>query len=505
MTGGVLVGGRYRLEELIAEGGMGEVWRARDELLDRDVAVKLLREALASDPNTVERFRREARAAGSLSHPNMANVFDFVEGDDVPGIVMELVDGETLATRITRDAPMGAGEAVVIADAILDALHAAHQGGLIHRDVKPGNVILAESGRVKVTDFGIARAAGESTLTQEGTVLGSVHYVAPEQVRGEAPIPASDLFAVAVILYEMLTGRRPFEGDSQVAVAVSRLTTDPVSPRTHRPDLSPELESVIMRGLARDPAARYQSASEMRAALDTAATHARTARIPGSRKTRTTKVQRSDATMILPVAVANDAATTSFRREPEPIAPLEPARRMARILKPLWILITVGILTLLVMAFMNREPSSVRVRKLTGMSVDRAKALADDQGLVIGPIKRLASGQAAGTVLKQQPAAGAIVRRGAIVTLEVSTGTPAPPPCCKVPDLRGKTREQAEAELKAKGLELGDVATEESDAPHGTVIDQTPDAGVTLSPKAEVDIVIADNEEDRKGKGRGRG
>ncbi|MGH2795577.1 MAG: protein kinase domain-containing protein, partial [Actinomycetota bacterium] len=269
-NGEVVLAERYRLEDQVATGGMGEVWRATDMLLERTVAVKLLRESLAADPVVSERFRREALMAARLSHPNMADVYDYVQEADRPGIVMEFVEGETLAGLIARDGALDVTDAVRIASALLAVLQIAHEAGIVHRDVKPGNVMISPTGEVKVTDFGIARAAGHETLTETGMVVGTAHYLSPEQVSGKPATPSSDIYAAGTILYEMLTGEKPFAAETPLAVAMRRLNEDPTPPREHRPDIPEPVAQVVQRSLQREPDRRYASAKGMRSALETA-------------------------------------------------------------------------------------------------------------------------------------------------------------------------------------------------------------------------------------------
>lgn len=264
------IGDRYELRECIGIGGMARVYLAHDHMLNRDVAVKILNPALAADPLFVERFRREAQAAAALNHPNIVTIYDTGTTDDTYFIVMEYVPGPNLKEIIRAHGPLPEGEALAIGAQVAAALGAAHAHRLIHRDIKPHNILRGPEGSAKVTDFGIARAAGASQLTATQTVMGTAHYLSPEQALHQPLDGRSDLYSLGVVLYEALTGRVPFEGDSLVAVAMRQVHDSPPPMRQINTDISPRAEAVVMRALAKDPAARYQSAAEMGAALLTA-------------------------------------------------------------------------------------------------------------------------------------------------------------------------------------------------------------------------------------------
>jgi hypothetical protein len=266
---GHLIGGRYRLVSRLARGGMAEVWEAHDEVLTRPVAVKLLLPHLAADEAFHTRFHREALAAARLSHPHIVSIYDTCSTEDDEAIVMELVRGRTLRDVLDERGSLAPTRAVVIARQVADALAHAHACGLVHRDVKPGNILLADDGRVLVTDFGIAKAAEEvSDLTDAGQVVGTAKYLSPEQVRGAALDGRADVYALGVVLYEMLCGRPPFAGESSTATAVARLTTDPIPPRQVRAGVSRGLEAIVLRALARDPDDRFPTATALCSALD---------------------------------------------------------------------------------------------------------------------------------------------------------------------------------------------------------------------------------------------
>jgi len=262
-----VLGDRYRLGERIAGGGMGSVYRAVDESLGRQVAVKVLRRELAAEPTYLERFRREARASAALSHPGVAGVYDYGELGGSAFIVMELVEGETLAERIVARGRLPWTEAFAIGEQVARALAAAHANGLVHRDVKPGNVLVDAAGRAKVTDFGIAKAAAAATLTRTGMVVGSANYVAPEQAQGDDVGPAADQYSLGCVLFEAVTGRPPYSGPSAVAIAAQHVSAPVPDPRRHRPDLPTAAAALIRRALAKAPGERFASADAMADAL----------------------------------------------------------------------------------------------------------------------------------------------------------------------------------------------------------------------------------------------
>ena len=264
-----ILAGRYRLVRLIDRGGMAEVWEGKDEILDRPVAIKILRPALADDHQFQERFRLEAVAAARLAHPNVVATFDTGLDSGVAYIVMELVGGRTLRDLLHDEGPLPVPRAVAIAAAVADALHYAHEAGIVHRDVKPGNILIGGDGRVRVADFGIAKAATDRDrdLTESGALLGTVKYLAPEQVAGRPQDRRADVYGLGVVLYEMLCGRPPFSGDTDMAVAFQHAHAEPPRMRQLRPQVSRRLEAVVLKAMAKNPEQRYASAAALRAAL----------------------------------------------------------------------------------------------------------------------------------------------------------------------------------------------------------------------------------------------
>ena len=265
---GTVLGGRYRLVELLGQGGMATIYRARDNQLERDIAVKVLRPEYGTDPDFIDRFRHEAQSAASLNHPGVVGVYDFGTDTAGPFIVMELVEGEDLASIVRRSGAIPPRAAARLVAQAARALAAAHDRGFVHRDVKPGNMLVTREGRVKVADFGIARALSESALTLPGTTLGSVHYFSPEQARGELASPSSDIYSLGIVLFELLTGRRPWTGDTAAAIATARLTGAVPSPSAVHGGIPPTLEDVTRKALAPNPEERFAAASEMAEALE---------------------------------------------------------------------------------------------------------------------------------------------------------------------------------------------------------------------------------------------
>lgn len=423
-----ILGGRYRLEERVAAGGMGTVFAAVDERLDRRVAVKVLKPELASDPRFVERFRREARAAGALSHPNVATVFDFGEDGDEPFIVMELIEGRDLARVLREEGPLPPDRARRIAAQMCAALAHAHAAGLVHRDVKPANVILGDADRVKVTDFGIARAAGESTLTATGSVLGSAHYMSPEQTRGAPVTPAADVYSTGIVLYEMLTSSLPFTGESALAVAMRHVSDDVPAPSALNHDVPADLDEVVRRATAREPAQRWGGAAEMGAALE-GAPPAQTAPLAAG----TTQV------------IGSDGPTGETTVWPIPGATYDPRRLGTRVLviAGLLALLSAGVWTwALTRSDEERATAPRRERRpaaatesserasqayelsdFTGWRFDEAERELEAQGLVVER-SETPSEAPEGEVLGSDPPPGTAMSEGETVTLVVSTGEP---------------------------------------------------------------------------------
>jgi serine/threonine-protein kinase len=437
----VLLGDRYRLVRMIGSGGMGTVWEAEDETLGRPVAVKVLSESLAAGERAVRRFEREAQAAARLSGPYIAAVYDFGRSEGRPYIVMELVRGETLEDRLAREGPLPPREASRIATQVAEALEEAHRAGIVHRDVKPGNVMLTPVGDVKVMDFGIAAAAWAERVTTSGLVLGTPSYLAPEQAKSEKTTPASDVYALGAMLYEMVAGRPPFIAESPVALALAHIREDPRSLDQVADGVPASLASASMAALAKDPAERPPSAAAFAAMLrEPTVTLQSIAVSEDTIPLAPVAGGPEETTQVAPVAPGPEETTQVAPVAPGPheTVPLSPVQHRGdrrRILVPVVMIAAVLLLILAILMVEARDrsilqragreaPEGVRVTvpELSGKTISEAQDALEEVGLGVGDV-RLRPGEA-GVVIRSDPPAGDRARRDTSVTLIVGASTP---------------------------------------------------------------------------------
>jgi eukaryotic-like serine/threonine-protein kinase len=476
------LGERYELGEVIGRGGMAEVHEGQDLRLGRRVAVKILRPDLARDPSFQARFRREAQSAASLNHPNIVAVYDTGEdqlapsadepGAVVPYIVMEYVDGMTLRELMSSGRRLLPERAMEIADGTLAALDYSHRHGIVHRDIKPGNVMLTRGGDVKVMDFGIARALADSgqTMTATSAVLGTAQYLSPEQARGEMVDSRSDIYSTGCLVYELLTGRPPFMGDSPVSVAYQHVSEQPVPPSQLDPSVPATIDAIVLKALAKRPENRYQSAADMRS-----------------------DVERAIAGLPVTAAIAPVVADGDPTRAMAPIAEdPEDDKRSPWVWVGLVLgVIAVGVATVLLGRAIFGTPAveMVAVPDLSGLSVEDAQTELATFGLVLGEQTPQASNdRPKDTILSQNPAANDQIQKGQAVDVVVSTGKEQ----VEVPDLVNlSSPEDARALLQQNGLLLGPVKQVDSDKAAGTVLRQDPDAGTQVDIGSQVSIRVS--------------
>jgi serine/threonine-protein kinase len=552
---GDIFDGRYRILGRIGGGGMANVYLAEDNTLGRRVAIKMLHRRFVEDAKFVERFRREAKAAAGLNHPNIVGVYDWGQVGAENYIVMEYVEGETLKELVRRRDRLSGGEAVAIALELLAAVGAAHNNGVIHRDIKSQNILIDRAGRVKVADFGIAQA-GDPGMTEVGSILGTAQYLAPEQARGEAVDERSDLYSVGVVLYEMLTGRVPFKGDSAVTVALKHVNELPPEPAGLVPGLPYSLNQIVLKALAKDPNRRYGSAAEFAADL-------RAAQAGGPLRAATFDAADERTQIVAPMAIPGEQATRvmSVARGTAPVrgrngaAAQQPRRRRP----PVWVfLVILAVLAALaaggVLIYNAAFGSSKGVPGVVGLSAQAANDKLTLAGYKVTPHRAFSDKAAGGIVYDQQPKAGTALRSGAIVDIWVSKGSTtvalkdltglsaaevadyltsngligdrrggrsatvtqgqvyrqSPPPGdvkrgstvvyyvsggvpqVSVPDVTLLSGVDAAAKLNDNGLNVGTTTSQFSDTvPVGEVISQDPAAGNTADKDSKVNLVIS--------------
>jgi eukaryotic-like serine/threonine-protein kinase len=480
-----MVGGRYQLGDVLGRGGMAEVWKAVDTRLGRPVAVKTLRTDLATDPTFQARFRREAQSAAGLNHPTIVAVYDTgeepdsVTGVSIPYIVMELVDGPTLRDVLRDGRKILPERALELMQGVLDALSYSHKAGIVHRDIKPANVMLTPTGGVKVMDFGIARAVADTsaTMTQTAAVIGTAQYLSPEQARGETVDARSDIYSAGCLMYELLVGRPPFIGESPVSVAYQHVRETPVPPSTFDPSITPDVDAITLKALAKDPADRYQTARDMKADIGRV-------------------LVGQQATAVVP-RMDEGAAPTRVVAPPPALVdePEEEKKSRAGLIA---FLVVLGILLLGLGAWgvyrwVNREPpvAMVEVPNVLTYTQQQATDQLTSKNLKVLVEKTNGNANTKGTVTGQEPVSGTQVAEGSSVTITVNDG----PKTGTIPsDLVGKDVNDAEKELVSAGFDnvsKKQATSEPADATADEVLSVSPSAGSSQPLDTEITLTYA--------------
>ncbi|WP_425807205.1 Stk1 family PASTA domain-containing Ser/Thr kinase [Desulfitobacterium sp. Sab5] len=481
-------GERYEIIERIGVGGMAIVYKAKDLLLNRIVTIKVLREQFASDDDFVRRFRREAQSAASLSHPNIVSIYDVGKDGDTEYIVMEYVEGQNLKELIRNYAPLSSEQSINLAMQIAQAIRHAHEHKIIHRDIKPHNILVTADGRLKVTDFGIARAVSAATMTHTGDIIGSVHYLSPEQAKGVQTNEQSDLYSLGIILYELLTGKVPYDGETPIAIALKHLQEQPVPPSKLNPRISQELESIILRAIAKSPEQRYQTAAEMLEDL----AHVQNGQpirkvdLPYEEDLESTRIHKSLSNGV-------NAALSSQPKDEESI--LKKPKKKRKI----WPWVTAGIvLLLLALGFGFRSyimGGQAKVPDLVGKSVQDAGVLVKFANLQLDPNpgQEYSDTVEKDKITRQDPAADSYVKSGRAIKIWVSLG----PQMHTMPNVsNGKmSLDDAKNAIKSAEFLLGDnftsVQDPASNLPAGTVIGQDPAANSPWAENGKITLTVS--------------
>jgi len=490
-----IVDGRYSIMTRIGSGGMAEVYCANDLQLGRKVALKLLHRRFAEDGDFVERFRREASSAAGLQHPNVVGVYDRGEWEGTYYIAMEYLEGRSLKEVLNEHGPLPAGLAIHVTEQILRAARFAHQRGIIHRDLKPHNVIVDDEWRVRVTDFGIARA-GASDMTETGSIMGTAQYLSPEQAQGHAVSAASDIYAIGILLYELLAGRVPFDGDSAVTIALKQVSEAPVPPSVHNPAVPPELDAIVLRALEKEPADRFADAEEFIVALQRTREHLAAVE-PG----QSTAVfgalpaaaypDETDPTAIAPLAAEptdEELAALAYPAEPPPPESEEERRR-----RRLRWAVAIAVLLLLAAAaltFALTRPESKPLPNVVGTQLSAAAAVLRNQGFEVD-VERVTSPVGKDTVLRQDPQPRTEVDEGSTVTLTVSDG----PGDALVPDVVRLSQREAERALREAGFKVTVKREPSETIPEGRAARTSPSSGVRAEKGALVTLFVSSGAE----------
>lgn len=486
-----LLSGRYELLEKIGDGGMAVVYKGKDRLLNRFIAIKILRPEFTKDASFVENFKRESQAAAGLSHPNIVSVYDVGKEGNINYIVMELVEGRNLSNIIAEDAPLDYRTVIDLTKQVASALRIAHKNKIIHRDVKPHNIMVTSDGVAKLADFGIAKAVNDATLSTNSKVIGSVHYFSPEQARGNYVDERSDIYSLGIVMYEMLTGKVPFDGDNPVSIALKHINEEIVPPHEYVDGIPPALERAVLKATNKFQTNRFNSADELIEELDNIEF---VTKVVGNsifaEASNEVARKRSDIDDDDNDELVSDKSKGKKKKK---AGPNSRKKKLVKIGTAAAIILLLG----LGVAFATGAFSSkTKVPDLSDMTYKEAKNTAEKSGFKVEKGKSVYSSEIAeGHVVEQDPAGGEEAKKGSTIKLNLSKGSKEG----TVPNIVGQDYKKVEKKLKKAGYKLGIVKSETSNKPEGTILTQDPEAGTNADKGTKINITISD------GKGKDKG
>lgn len=489
-----LLSGRYELLEKIGDGGMAVVYKGKDRLLNRFIAIKILRPEFTKDASFVENFKRESQAAAGLSHPNIVSVYDVGKEGNINYIVMELVEGKNLSTIIAEEAPLDYRRVIDLTKQVASALRIAHKNKIIHRDVKPHNIMVTSDGVAKLADFGIAKAVNDATLSTNSKVIGSVHYFSPEQARGNYVDERSDIYSLGIVMYEMLTGRVPFDGDNPVSIALKHINEEIVPPHEYVDGIPPALERAVLKATNKFQTNRFNSADELIEELDNIEF---VTKVVGNSifAEASNEVARKRSVLEDP---SEDEELLSNRKGKKAKKNKKQGNssRKKKIIRIALALAAILLIALGVAFATGKFSGKAKVPDLSDMTYKEAKKAADDAGFKIEKGKAVYSSEISeGHVVEQNPAGGEEAKKGSTIKVNLSKGSKDG----TVPNLVGQNYKKVEKDLKKAGYKLGIVKSETSTKPEGTILSQDPAAGSNADKGTKINITISD------GKGKDKG
>ncbi|MCR5034843.1 MAG: Stk1 family PASTA domain-containing Ser/Thr kinase [Clostridia bacterium] len=483
---------RYELYERVGEGGMSVVYKAKDRLLNRFVAIKILKPEFIGDQKFIESFRRESQNAASMSHPNIVNIYDVGREGNIHYIVMELIEGRALSDYIHEQGPMAYPKVIALSKQVASALAFAHKNHIIHRDVKPHNIMITPNGTAKITDFGIAKAVNAATIVDNTDgIVGSVHYFSPEQARGGYVDEKSDIYSLGIVMYEMLTGQVPFDGDNPVNIALQHINAEMTPPSQLVSGVPPALEHIIMKCCDKYPVNRYASADDLIEALNNLEF---VGSVVGNSVLMGGASAGKETTKVRPQKSNGPVAETDYDSGEEEYEEPEGRKKKAKKKKNnkriiLIAAIAAAVIALLIGILALTGGEEIEAPDFKGMTMQQAQELADKMDIKVKEGDEVISDEVdKGLVVSQNPEAGSTIKTGSTVTLNISKGLGDG----SVPDLTGKMKDELSDYLEAAGFKLGAVTTKASDEPEGTVLSQNPKAGSEVEKGTAIDVVVSD-------------